>query len=410
MAYFKWTSEYRALVKRLYEQGLSTRQVVNYFFDNYGLNVSWRSVQRYRGVQTQSNAIKRNSNAFERNKVKDITRGTEIVLNKDGSQSSSTTLQMTSEQAKDPDFVLRAHGFDPTEWDIISARNNFWQQNSQENGLIDLYQSKITVKPIAKLFSISDMLSVFNRDVKPVEVHNNVKGRKSILIPLFDMHFGITRIDKLQGHLQQIASVLKQGHKNVEIIIGGDVLHSDFITKSQTSSNTQLDPVKTIRALNEAEEFFSSLIELSLKYSENVEVKAVSGNHDTDSQYMFVWGLSKKFPQVLFENELNTKRLAFQFGKIGVMVAHGNLALKRLPMLFANEYSDIWSSSTYRLITSGHFHTEKLQDVDGVVMHQFGTVKPNDPYEVANGYTSGRKHLQLLEFDNERLLATYEVE
>ncbi len=125
---------------------------------------------------------------------------------------------------------------------------------------------------------------------------------------------------------------------------------------------------------------------------------------------MFVWGLSKKFPQVLFENKLNTERLAFQFDKIGVMVAHGNLALKRLPMLFANEYSEIWSSSTYRLIASGHFHTEKLQDVDGVVMHQFGTVKPNDPYEVANGYTTGRKHLQLLEFGKERLLATYEVE
>lgn len=402
MAYFKWTDEYKALVKSLYEQGLSTRQVVNYFFDNYGLNVSRRSVQRYRKGATHT--------PVKETKIKDVQRGTEIVLNKDGSQSSSTTLQMTSEQAKDPDFVLRAHGFDPTEWDIISAHNNFWQQNSQENGLIDLYQSKITVKPKVGKVSIDDALSVFNRDIKPVKVSNVTKGHNSILIPLFDMHFGITRIDKLQGHLQQIANILKSGHKNVEIIIGGDVLHSDFITKSQTSSNTQLDLVKTIRALNEAEEFFSSLIELSLKYSGNVEVKAVSGNHDTDSQYMFVWGLSKKFPQVVFENVPNTERLAFQFDKIGVMVAHGNLALKRLPMLFANEYSDIWSSSTYRLIASGHFHTEKLQDVDGVVMHQFGTVKPNDPYEVANGYTVGRKHLQLLEFDNERLKATYEVE
>ncbi|WP_459524668.1 hypothetical protein [Leuconostoc lactis] len=254
MAYFKWTDEYKALVRSLYEQGLSTRQIVNYFFDNYGLNVSRRSVQRYRGVQTQSNAIKRNSDAFERNKVKDITRGTEIVLNKDGSTTSSTTIEnMNREKAKDIDFVLRAHGFAPEDWDIVSAKSNFWQQNSVEKGLIDLCQSKITVKPKVGKISIDDALSVFNRDIKPVEVRNIVKGRNSIPIPLFDMHFGITRLDKLQGHLQQIASVLKQGHKNVEIIIGGDVLHSDFIIKSQTSSNTQLDPVKTIRALNEAE-------------------------------------------------------------------------------------------------------------------------------------------------------------
>lgn len=402
MAYFKWTDEYKALVRSLYEQGLSTRQVVNYFFDNYGLNVSRRSVQRYRKGATHT--------PVKETKIKDVARGTEIVINRDGSQTITAKLEMTEEQAKDPDFVLRAHGFEPSEWEIISLKNNFWDMGIGGGEVVTNYQSKISVKPIIKALSIDAVLSTFNREIKPVKVHNIAKGENSILVALFDMHFGITRLSDLESHLEQITSILQKGYKNIEIIIGGDVLHSDFLTKTQTASNTQLDEVNTIRAVEEAESFFSSLLELSLKYGKRVEVKAVSGNHDTDSQYMFVWGLSKKFPQVAFENVLNNKRLAFQFDKIGVMVAHGNLALKRLPMLFANEYSDIWSSSTYRLIASGHFHTEKLQDVDGVVMHQFGTVKPNDPYEVANGYTVGRKHLQLLEFDNERLKATYEVE
>ena len=402
MAYFKWTDEYKALVSSLYEQGLSTRQVVNYFFDNYGLNVSRRSVQRYRKGATHT--------PVKETKIKDVQRGTEIVINRDGSQTITAKLEMTEEQAKDPDFVLRAHGFEPSEWEIISLKNNFWDMGIGGGEVVTNYQSKISVKPIIKALSIDAVLSTFNREIKPVKVHNIAKGENSILVALFDMHFGITRLSDLESHLKQITSILQKGYKNIEIIIGGDVLHSDFLTKTQTASNTQLDEVNTIRAVEEAESFFSSLLELSLKYGKRVEVKAVSGNHDTDSQYMFVWGLSKKFPQISFENVLNNKRLAFQFDKIGVMVAHGNLALKRLPMLFANEYSDIWSSSTYRLIASGHFHTEKLQDVDGVVMHQFGTVKPNDPYEVANGYTTGRKHLQLLEFDKERLLATYEVE
>ena len=402
MAYFKWTDEYKELVSSLYEQGLSTRQVVNYFFDNYGLNVSRRSVQRYRKGATHA--------PVKETKIKDVQRGTEIVINRDGSQTITAKLEMTEEQAKDPDFVLRAHGFEPSEWEIISLKNNFWDMGIGGGEVVTNYQSKISVKPIIKALSIDAVLSTFNREIKPVKVHNIAKGENSILVALFDMHFGITRLSDLESHLEQITSILQKGYKNIEIIIGGDVLHSDFLAKTQTASNTQLDEVNTIRAVEEAESFFSSLLELSLKYGKRVEVKAVSGNHDTDSQYMFVWGLSKKFPQVSFENVLNNKRLAFQFDKIGVMVAHGNLALKRLPMLFANEYSDIWSSSTYRLIASGHFHTEKLQDVDGVVMHQFGTVKPNDPYEVANGYTVGRKHLQLLEFDNERLKATYEVE
>lgn len=89
MGYFKWTDEYRALVKSLYEQGMDTRQVVDYFFDVYGLNVSRRSVQRYRKGATHK--------PVKETRLKDVTRGTDIVINKDGSQSSSTTLQMNSE-------------------------------------------------------------------------------------------------------------------------------------------------------------------------------------------------------------------------------------------------------------------------------------------------------------------------
>lgn len=398
-----WTQAIQDKIDEWAFNGVKVDEIASRLYDEFGVNVSSRSVRRFKNKHLPDKADRQPA-------VKDAIRGTEIVINKDGSQTSSTTIQMTQEQAKDPDYVLRAHGFDSDKWEILSVKNNFWQQNSQENGLIDLYQSKISVRPIKNIVSIQDVVQSFNQEIKSVNIHNVKSGKNNIVISLFDMHFGITRLENLESHLHQIANILKKGYKRVEIIIGGDVLHSDFVTKTQTASNTQLDHVETIRALNEAESFFSTLIGMALELSETVEVKAVSGNHDADSQFYFVWGLSKKFPQVAFDNQLNGTRLAFQFGNIGIMVAHGNLALKRLPMLFANEFSDIWSSSKYRMVASGHFHTEKLSDVDGVVMHQFGTVKPNDPYEHANGYTVGRKHLQLLEFNDERLLATYEVE
>jgi len=398
-----WTQAIQNKIDELASKGITVNEIASRLYEEFGVNVSSRSVRRFKNKHLPDKADRQPA-------VKDAVRGTEIVINKDGSQTSSTTIQMTQEQAKDPDYVLRAHGFDSDKWEILSVKNNFWQQNSQENGLIDLYQSKISVRPIKNIVSIQDVVQSFNHEIKSVNIHNVKSGKNNIVISLFDMHFGITRLENLESHLHQIANILKKGYKRVEIIIGGDVLHSDFVTKTQTASNTQLDHVETIRALNEAESFFSTLIGMALELSEIVEVKAVSGNHDADSQFYFVWGLSKKFPQVAFDNQLNGTRLAFQFGKIGIMVAHGNLALKRLPMLFANEFSDIWASSKYRMVASGHFHTEKLSDIDGVVMHQFGTVKPNDPYEHANGYTVGRKHLQLLEFNDERLLATYEVE
>lgn len=389
--------------------GDTHQSISNQIYDVFGVNVARRTI---------SNHVERlNTHDIDLNvpsipsKSSYRENGTQLSINADGSQTSTTQLQMTMEQMKDPDFVLKSHGFDPDEWTIISAKNNTWDANAGDGKKMTLYQSKITVKPKLKSgLQVDDIIKSFNNVIKSVEVANITKGEDNIVIPLFDMHFGITRLDMLEDHLHKIANILKKGYKRVEIIIGGDVLHSDFVTKTQTASNTQLDHVETIRALNEAESFFSTLISMALELSEIVEVKAVSGNHDADSQFYFVWGLSKKFPQVAFDNQLNGTRLALQFGNIGIMVAHGNLALKRLPMLFANEFSDIWASSTYRMVASGHYHTEKLADTDGVVMHQFGTVKPNDPYEHANGYTVGRKHLQILEFNDERLLATYEIE
>ena len=398
----KLTDEARKRIKELHDKGLPSRKIARQLFEEKGINVSKTTINYYLKYGTTY------QRKFGDNK--DMPKHVELKINADGTQTSSTPIQMTEEQAKDPDYVLRAHGFDDKKWEIISVNNNYWQQNSQENGLINLYQSKITVRPIGKKFTIDDMIDAINKGVKEVTISNENDGDKSLVISLFDLHFGITKLEMLESHLHQMANIITNGYKRIEIIVGGDILHSDFLNKTQTASNTQLDHVDTIKALNEAERFLSTLIEVSLKHTPIVEVKAISGNHDVDSQFLFIWGLSKKYPQVSFDNQLNGTRLAFSFGKIGIMVAHGNLALKRLPMLFANEYPEIWSHSTYRMVASGHFHTEKKTDMDGVMMYQFGTAKPNDPYEKANGYTMARKHLQLLEFDDERLRATYEIE
>lgn len=399
MAYFKWTSEYRALVKRLYEQGMDTRQVINYFFDNYGLNVSRRSVQRYRGVQTQS----------KHNKVKDVARGTEIVLNKDGSQSSSTTLQMTSEQAKDPDFVLRAHGFDPDEWDIISARNNFWQQNSQENGLIDLYQSKITVKPkVDDELTPQDIANLFKADIKPYTVKQVARDTHNLVVPLPDLRFGITTMLDVKGHLDRLLELINKGYKTIVIEQLGDLFHSSQMWSSQTLKGTLLDEVNMVQAVEDAKQFFDVLVTAALKNSTTLHIKQMAGNHSGNMEYMFMEYLKAKYPQVVIKNNIQF-RDAYLLDNVGIMLAHGDLAPKNLPMLFANEFGGTWSLSHSREIHKGHFHKEKTVDEGGVISRQLGTVKPNDNYEIMNGWTLSKKELYALEYDSDKLVAEWHV-
>ncbi|MCC2745034.1 helix-turn-helix domain-containing protein [Leuconostoc lactis] len=400
MTYFKWTDEYKSLVRSLYEQGMTTKQVINYFFDSYGLNVSRRSVQRYRDAHRLSQT---------NNKLKDISRGTEIVINKDGSQTSSTTLQMTQEQAKDPDYVLKAHGFDPDAWEIVSAKNNFWQQNSQENGLIDLYQSKITVKPKSDdELTPQDIANLFKADIKPYTVKQVARDTHNLVVPLPDLHFGITTLEDVKGHLDRLLELINKGYKTIVIEQLGDLFHSSQMWSSQTLKGTLLDEVDMVQAVEDAKQFFDVLVTASLENSTTLHIKQMAGNHSGNMEYMFMEYLKAKYPQVVIKNNIKF-RDAYLLDNVGIMLAHGDLAPKNLPMLMANEFGGVWSLSHSREIHKGHFHNEKTVDNGGVISRQLGTVKPNDKYEIMNGWTLSKKELYALEYDSDKLVAEWHV-
>ena len=399
MAYFKWTDEYKTLVKKLYEEGMTTKEVISYFFEQLGLNVSRRSVQRYRDAPQVQPA-----------KLKDVARGTEIVINKDGSTTSTTTIEnMNREKAKDVDFVLRAHGFDPEEWDIVSAKSNFWQQNSVEKGLIDLCQSKITVKPkVDNELTPQDIANLFKADIKPYTVNQVARDTHNLVVPLPDLHFGITTMLDVKGHLDRLLELINKGYKTIVIEQLGDLFHSSQMWSSQTLKGTLLDEVNMVQAVEDAKLFFDVLVTASLKNSTTLHIKQMAGNHSGNMEYMFMEYLKAKYPQVVVKNNIQF-RDAYLLDNVGIMVAHGDLAPKNLPMLFANEFGGAWSLSHSREIHKGHFHKEKTVDEGGVISRQLGTVKPNDNYEIMNGWTLSKKELYALEYDSDKLVAEWHV-
>lgn len=407
MASIKWTDEHKNRVTELGKQGLSSSKIAQKLFDEFGVNLSRRTVSRYLSTghtSSRYDKLKKNTN-----KVKDVKRGTEIVINKDGSTTSSTTMQMTSEQAKDPEFVLRAHGFNPDDWDIVSARNNFWQQNSQENGLIDLYQSKITVKPKSDdKLTPQDIANLFKADIKPYTVKQVARDTHNLVVPLPDLHFGITAMLDVKGHLDRLLELINKGYKTIVIEQLGDLFHSSQMWSSQTLKGTLLDEVDMVQAVEDAKQFFDVLVTASLKNSTTLHIKQMAGNHSGNMEYMFMEYLKAKYPQVVIKNNIKY-RDAYLLDNVGIMIAHGDLAPKNLPMLFANEFGGVWSLSHSKEIHKGHFHKEKTVDEDGVISRQFGTIKPNDKYEISNGWTLSKKVLYLLEYSQDDLVTEYYV-
>lgn len=317
--------------------------------------------------------------------------------------TSDTVIAMQENDDKDEWFVLEAHGLDPTEWEITSMTNNFWQQNNTEQGLVNLYQSKIKVRPIKTL-----SYDVYTKDVKSVRVKRNKAGERNLVIPLADMHFPINTIETLEHYIRDVREVIENGYETIVVEMLGDMFHSNAMRKTQTIRGTELESVDMEFGIEEARRFFDKVLTLCLQNANEVRVEFAAGNH-SDFDYMFLVYLEARYPQVKV-NRHNKPRIAYQLGNVGIMLTHGHFGKKAdYPMLFATEFKDVWATSTWLEVHQGHKHTMEAQNVQGVIHRQLGVLKDNDVYEQDNGYTMNYKSTQAFEYDDDKLKVVYEL-
>lgn len=228
-----------------------------------------------------------------------------------------------------------------------------------------------------------------------------------LVVPLFDLHFGINNFDNMIPYLDEIRTII-QTHPFEKIVIeaGGDILHSDFLKMTKTVKGTQLDHVDMISAWQDAAHFIKDVVEASIENSKVTELRAIGGNHDFSMQWSFIEMIKARYPQLVVFNP-GSYRQVFTYGKVGILLAHGDVAKAKLPQLFASEYPNEWASSVWREEHTGHYHTEVVKDESGAIHREFGTPKPNDGYEIKNGYTMNQHVLKVLEYDENGLLAEY---
>lgn len=379
----RWQPEQFNKAMELYDKGLTSSEIAEQLSKQYNRTFSDASVRRQ----------------FNRRHISLRHRH----WNDDGVQTSTTILKVIKGQHMTPEDVMQAHGYDPAQWQLTNNVSNFWKQSEQ----VTSYQSKISVRPRHDV-SAKEFADIFNEQIKPIELKTELTGKHNLVIPLFDLHFGIMTFDSMKKHLLEIKEIIKRGYKHIVIEQGGDLVHSDFINKTMTVKGTQLDHVNMVQALKDAKRFYDEIIVCALKYATHVSVYSVGGNHDFDLSYMFVDALADRYPQVDVHNTAEYRQ-CYRIDQVSILLAHGDKAQKNLPMLFATEHPFEWSQSSYREIHFGHYHKEVTNDDYGVITRQFGTPKLNDPYENKNGYTMSHRKLQLLEYSMDELRAVYNV-
>jgi len=384
----KWTESEKHQIAQLVTMGLSDSKIAA------RMGKTQSAVKHYR--QRHITDIK-------------IEDSKEVTTEANGTQTATVLMRLKHEPDKSPRTMMELTGYDPDKFDLISSQYKVYEQHSTEDGIVPQYSVTVKVRPKTDI-SVSELTRMINHDVKQTRLKRTSGTLKRMLvIPMFDLHFGINNFKNMQPYLDEILTIINSHpFEKIVIEVGGDILHSDFLKKTQTVRGTQLDHVDTIKAWQDAAEFVKGIIEPAIVNSETTELYAIGGNHDFSMQWGFIEMIRTRYPQLNVFNP-GSYRQVFMYGKVGILIAHGDTARNKLSQLFASEYPEAWYRSSWRETHMGHLHTEVVKDENGAIHREFGTPKPNDGYEIKGGFTMNSKTMKALEYDEQGLLAEYVI-
>lgn len=323
----------------------------------------------------------------------------------DGSHKSDKLLRMSAEQCKDPEFLLKAHGYDNSEWELVNAKNNIWNVYSKQDGIQTLYSSRITVKPKKSGFNMEKLLEAIKKNVEAIHIDINPVTEyedRLLEVPFLDTHFGVSDYEYYKKtQLETLKYIKSRNWKQILFVIGQDMLHNnDF--RGNTANGTSIEVVDMDKAWEDACKFYDPLIERAIKQSEYVKIMYSKGNHDESISWAFVKRLKARFPQVDVDDTI-TERKVHTFGKVFIGFTHGDKSAKQLHNIFPVEFPVEWANSVVREIHKGHIHKEDSIDVFGMMVRTLSTRNKTDKWHKDNGYIGNHKRFMLFEYTEDEL-------
>ena len=335
------------------------------------------------------------------------------TINKDGTYSSSKLISMNEEQAKDVSFILNAHGFDDKSWKLVSAKNNIRQVVSKQDGVVTLYASFITVKPITDL-NLKDVESFYkelcNKYETPTVKRIETKGKYMYELPIMDLHFGkLSLSDDVSEPYNYILArerfnyIIDDSINNIknydidEIIfpIGSDFFNIDNMAHTTTAGTRQDNDLSPQLIFKYG---MTCLIDGIIKLSNIAKVKVfcVNGNHDFLSSYHAVYSL-----WCYFHNNENvdvdlgtSPRKYVQYGKSLIGFSHGDKEKQRLDGLMQIEAKELWGVTDYHEFHCGHLHSERAREDNGIIFRNLSSVCGTDMWHHTSGYVGAIKKCQ----------------
>ena len=396
------------------------------------LDLDWSEIREKYDIKLNSDTIRKANGsvfggsfrvAYFKNKsvsssILDIEKAkssykSEQSINKDGTYTSDKLISIKEDELKNPISLLKAHGFDIREWELVSAKNNIWNVYSKQDGIQELYSSKIVVKPKEQTIDYDRINEWFDKlDRKyflPVIKTSNeyLKGNKCLLIDIADLHLNLQATMFSTGNeynceiaeklfFYVISDILSRVEKyqfnKIIFCIGGDMLNGDNLSGSTTKGTPQDSDLLYFDAIEKLYEMTIKAIDI-LKQKAPVDVIYISANHDELSGYKLA-----KFIDAWFRNDENVTvdysplpRKYVKFGRTLFAFAHdGNI--KTLPRLIADEARKYWSDIDTTEVFLQHLHTEQvLTEEYNMRIQRLPTISAKSDWSVNKGFGSKRQ-------------------
>lgn len=390
--------DYQKMIIALKQQGFTWTQI-----DSFRQAHTDNSRNAVRGLEEYK--LIANPNPHDQSSTKDTRK-----INSDGSVVEEIERHFNQPtEPKTPAEFMKLHNYDPNEFEYVSGESTVWTVTNGEGQEYYNVRSKIKVKPLTNSLSEKQVLEILKADMTPRHIEPVSVSDNNLVIQLADLHFGITTFEDTKETLAKLLDRIDYGYHTIVIEQLGDLFHSAQMKSSQTLKGTLLDDVDMEQAIEDAKEFYIYVIDKCLASAEEVRIEHATGNH-SDFEYLFLMYLEAKYPQVKI-NKHTAHRSVYTIGQVAVMLSHGDtVALNKLPMLFASEYPLMWGNAEHREVHTAHKHNKYVEQEQGLAtLRQAPTIKPNDPYEIKNGWTSNRKIIQCVEYSEDRPVATYDV-
>jgi len=340
-----------------------------------------------------------------------------VEIKSDNSQVSDKLLEMSLEESKDPDFVLKSHGYSPSEWSITSAKNSMWHMNTKEDGVKVLYSSKVSVKPRTEILLNEDNITkILDSLIKNYSIpspkyikHNPSTNGDLLILNIADLHLGLKSYLETSNNeyddviatnrffyvINDVISRIK--HREIDKIILlnlGDICNFD--TPYQTTKGTPQNDhsVSYYQMFTKVSDLLIKAIDM-LSQIAPVEVWNCNSNHDRYTTFGIFQVLNAwyKNNDNVWIDTGTLDRKYIKYGRVIIGITHDineKVAFKTIH----NEAKEFISDCDYLYWFVAHQHKLMVVDDYGVEIRRLPTVSSNSEWSYGQAYTGTVKKSQ----------------